>query len=258
MLGWCYPPLWQTNIFKVEQYQVLMSISWAWYGEQDEDGQPIVYNVKLNDFKLRYETDKLDDYEVTKKLHDILSEADIVVGHNSRRFDNKMANTFFLKHKLGPASPYKTVDTLSDARGYFKFASNSLDNIAKQVGTSGKSDIKVGQLWYDCLINADKKAWQLMKEYNNQDIVETYKRYEEQRPYIKNPPNMGVYLQQQGVCAHCGKSGTLQSRGESPRVGGYVMQYWCNPKRGGCRGWNYDRLVMNKTAIEDRPDIVSG
>lgn len=257
-LGWFYPPLYKTNVFRVEQHQILMSISWAWYGEVDKKGKPIVHNAKLNDYKTRYKADKLDDYELTKKLHEILNQAEIVVGHNSRRFDNKMANTFFMKHGLGPTSPYKTVDTLSDAKGYFRYTSNKLDEISKQRGSQGKTAIRVGDLWYDCLVNGNPKSWKLMQEYNDQDIVETYNRYEEQRPYIRNHPNMGVYLQQQGVCAHCGKSGTLQSRGESPRVNGMVRQYWCNPKHGGCKGWNYEKIhPEERTPMEDRPDMVS-
>ena len=258
-LGWFYPPLYKTNVFRVEQHQILMSISWAWFGETDKKGKPIVHNAKLDDFKTRYKKDKLDDYDLTKKLHELLSQAEIVVGHNSRRFDNKMANTFFMKHNLGPASPYKTVDTFSDAHGYFRYTSNKLDEISKQRGSQGKTEIRVGQLWYDCLINGNKKAWKLMQEYNDQDIVETYSRYEEQRPYIRNHPNMGVYLQKQGVCAHCGVPGTLQSRGESPRVNGMVRQYWCNPKHGGCKGWNYEKIAPEeRTPVEDRPDFVSG
>lgn len=258
-LGWFYPPTWKTRILEIELYQVLMSISWAWVGDVDKKGKLRVHNAKLPDYKLRYKADPFDDYEITKKLHELLSEAEIVIGHNSRKFDDKMANMYFAKHKLGPVSPYKTVDTFSGAKGSFRFASNRLDDIAKELGFAGKTDVRVGDLWYDCLMKQDKKSWKLMGLYNDQDIRATADLYDIERPFIKNHPNMGVYLQQQGVCAHCGKSGTLQSRGESPRVNGMVRQWWCNPKHGGCKGWNYEKLAAEeRTPMEDRPDMVSG
>jgi hypothetical protein len=257
ILGWSYPPLYETRILKTEKNQCLMSISWAWLGENDKKGKLKVYNVKLNDFPARFKNDHFDDYDLTKKLHEILSEAQIVIAHNGRRFDNKMANTFFVKHKLGPTSPYKTVDTLTNARGIFKFASNSLDNICKELGLAGKTDIKVNELWYDCLINGDKKAWKLMQEYNDQDINALHAIYLMELPYITNHPNMGVLQQQQGVCSNCGKSGTFQSRGTETRVNGMVRRFWCNPSKGGCTHWNNERIVEEKLLKEDRPDIVS-
>ena len=256
-LGWFYPPTWKTRILRMEQYQVLMSISWAWYGDVDKNGEPRVHNVKLNDFKLRYKANPMDDYEITKKLHELLSEADIVIGHNSRKFDDKMANMYFAKHKLGPASPFKTVDTYSGAHGSFRFSSNRLDDIAKELGFKGKTDVRVGDLWYECLMEQNKKSWKLMQLYNDQDIRATYSLYEIERPYIKNHPNMGVYLQEQGICPRCSKPGALQSRGEAPRVNGMVRQWWCNPKYGGCKGWSYERLVEDRVPIEDRPNLVS-
>lgn len=257
-LGWFYPPVWKTRILEVEKYQTLMSISWAWYGDVDKDGNPIVHNVKLPDFKVRYRNDPTDDVELAKKLHELLSEADIVIGHNSRKFDDKMANMYFAKHRLGPPAPYKTVDTYSSANGTFRFLSNRLDDLAQELGFEGKTDVRVGDLWYDCFVRHDKESWKLMQEYNDQDVRATYSLYEIERPYIKNHPNMGVYMQETGVCPHCGKSNALQSRGVGHRVTGDVNQYWCNPKKGGCKGWSYDRIVENKLDIEDRPDLVNG
>lgn len=257
-LGWFYPPTYKTNILEIEQYQTLMSFSWCWYGDLDKDGKPKIHSAALPDYKLRYKADPTDDSELVKLLHEVLDKAQIVIGHNSRKFDDKMANMYFVKHGLGPVSPYKTVDTLSSARGSFRFASNRLDDISKELGMKGKTDIRIGQLWYDCFVKQDKRSWKLLKDYNDQDVVALYNLYEKERPFIRNHPNLSVYLQEQGVCTKCGKSGTLQSRGEGYRVTGVVRQYWCNTKHGGCGGWTYDRIVEDKVAPEDRPDMVNG
>lgn len=156
--GYFYPPFYKTNILKMDMDQVLMSISWGWVGEYDKEGNRIIHNAKLNDFAARYKKDKYDDYDVAKALHRILNEADIVIGFNNRRFDDKMANTYFVKHKLGPVSPFKTIDLFAVSKGYFKNPSNGLDNVAHKLGYGGKTEIKVGQLWYDCLENRNPES----------------------------------------------------------------------------------------------------
>lgn len=270
-LGFFYPPFYKTHILKMEQPQILMSISWGWVGEyettksgrikKDKDGNkvPKIYNAKLNDFAARYKKDKLDDYDLTKILHRIQNEADVVIGFNNRRFDDKMANYYYIKHNLPPVRPFKTVDLFSVAKGYFKNPANGLDFISKQMGYEGKTEVKVGQLWYDCLINGDVKSWDLMKEYNNGDIIATLQVYEKYLPFIRNAPNAGLYSGKQGVCAKCGKPGTLQSRGTKQRVSGPVRWYWCNLAKGGCGGWSSQRLVDPEDRIEpeDRHDIVN-
>lgn len=255
LLSYSYPPMWRTNTFNIVHNQILMSFSYKWL---DEDK---VHHVQLPDFKVRYKNDKYDDYDVTLALHKVLDEASVVVGHNIRGFDIKMANTYFIKHRLGAPSPYKTVDTLAQARRIFKYPSNRLDEVSKYHGLEGKTDIKVGQLWYPCLVEGDKTSWKLMKEYNNQDVVMTEQIYLDQRGFDRSHPNMGIVLNQQGVCSHCGASSAIfQSRGTETRVGGLVRRYWCNPKKGGCGGWNYPRYIEeeDRVAKEDRPDFVAG
>ena len=255
MVSYSYPPMWQTNTFNVIQYQVLMSFSYKWLGESK------VHHVQLPDFKARYKADKYDDKDITIALHKVFDEANVIVGHNIRGFDIKMANTFFVKHGLGAPSPYKTVDTLVQARRIFKYPSNRLDEISKYQGRKGKTEVKVGQLWYPCLVDKDMASWKLMREYNNQDVVETENTYLIQRGFDRSHPNLGVILNKQGVCAHCGHDSTsFQSRGIENRVSGPVRRYWCNPSKGGCGGWNYPRYIEPEERLvkEDRPDFVAG
>jgi len=254
LLAYSYPPMWQANTFNIVHNQILMSFSYKWLDENK------VHHVQLPDFKTRYKADKHDDKDVAIALHKILDEAAIVVGHNIRGFDIKMANTYFIKHKLGAPSPYKTVDTLAQARRIFKYPSNRLDEISKYHGYTGKSDIKVGALWYDCLEKKDSKSWKLLKEYNDQDVIITEQTYIDQRGFDRTHPNMGIILNKQGVCAHCGtSSAAFQSRGTELRINGPIRRYWCNPAKGGCGGWNNVRYVEDedRVAKEDRPDFVS-
>ena len=254
ILGYAYPPLYKTNIFNTVHPQILMSFSYKWL---DEDK---IHHVQLPDFPLNYKNDRYDDSEIAAALHKVFDEAGIVIGHNLRGFDAKMANTYFIKHNLGAPSPYKTVDTLAQARRIFKYPSNRLDEIGKFHGIGGKSDVTVGALWFKCLVEGDLDSWKLLKVYNDQDVALTEDIYLSQRGYDRSHPNMGVVLGKQGICAHCAhSSSSFQSRGIENRVNGPVRRYWCNPSKGGCGGWNYFRYVEDEDRLmkEDRPDFVA-
>ena len=200
-MGFFYPPLYQTNILKVEKYQVLMSFSCATF-----DGSKLskIKHVQLSDFAARFKKDRWDDTDVTKALYRELEKADAVLAHNGKSFDNKMANTFFIKAGLDPLPEFKTVDTLKAARTHFRFASNKLDEIAKELGIEGKTAVTVGALWHDYMITPNwKKAGKLLKAYNNQDIQALFDIYMKLRPFIKNHPNVAIYGDKHS-CPVCG------------------------------------------------------
>lgn len=212
-LGWTYA-LWDTRVIRVEQHPRIMSVSWRWYGRKE------TWHLNMN------------DKDMLKTLWVLFDEADVVVAHNANRFDNKVAMAAFIKANMGPPSPYKTVDTLRVAKSVAKFNDNSLDGLCNMFGIGRKSTIKHSDLWHDCL-QGDKKAWSMMKKYNNQDVDLLYQLYEKLRPYITNHPNLGDLTQTDGVCPKCGSS-HLEKRGFNMSRAGKKQRYQCQ----NCGGWS--------------------
>lgn len=201
-LGWFHPPLYQTNILKVERYSTLLSFSWAF-----SDGKTLgkIHHLQLSDFPARFKNDRWDDTDLTIALHRTLGKAYNVMAHNGDNFDNKVANTYFLKHGLDPLPEYKTVDTLKSARRHFKFASNKLGEIGKELGIGTKTEVGVNDVWYPYMMAGDKeskKAGKLLKDYNNQDVQLLYDVYMKFRPFIKNHPNLAVVADRE-ACPKC-------------------------------------------------------
>lgn len=121
----------------------------------------------------RYASPLEDDGMLMMAIHHLLSEADIVVGHNLDKFDMKKLNTRFLKHGLGPVGFIKQFDTLKVAKRFFAITSNKLDFVAKFLGHSGKLSSRKFQgqeLWNACLEN-NLEAWEEMEAYNQQDVL---------------------------------------------------------------------------------------
>src|SRR3990167_5335301 len=73
--------------------------SWMWEGESK------VKAVSVLDDPKRYDKDPYDDYHVVKALHEVLSQADVIIGHNSDNFDKKWLDTRILFHGLEPLPP---------------------------------------------------------------------------------------------------------------------------------------------------------
>ena len=114
---------WQQDVIQHVNEWYIICFSYKWEGEKTTKV------VSLDDFDL-YETESENDFHVVHKLWELLSEADIVIGHNSDAFDIKKANARFVFHNFGPPSHYQTVDTLKIARRHFKFNSNRLGHLS--------------------------------------------------------------------------------------------------------------------------------
>jgi hypothetical protein len=120
----------------------------------------------------RLSKDITDDKYLVEGLHNLLSKADILVGHNIDKFDIKKFNARAVKHGLPPLSPKKTYDTLKIARRYFAFSSNSLDYIANflelKERKSGHAKFPGDCLW-EGLEAGNLEAWDECQLYNLQD-----------------------------------------------------------------------------------------
>ena len=193
--------LYEVNSAKLVEERHLLSFSYKWLGEKKAH----VYS--LPDFK-GYSKDKKNDEKLVKKLHEVLNEADIVIGHNSNSFDNKLANTFFLRHKLPPPKPFKTVDTLRCAKSIGNFNSNSLNNLSEELGLGKKVATGGIDLWFGCM-SGNMSDWKLMTKYNKMDVMLLEKLYLRLRPYMTNHPLLDT---DSCTCKVCG-SEDVEQRG---------------------------------------------
>lgn len=209
-----YGNKWEFKVVKTIRHQELMSFAYKWLGEKK------VTFVSRHDFA----TYK----EFVQSMWDLLDEADITIAHNGNRFDNKMANRFFVKEGFGPVSPYKSIDTLQVARGTFKFQSNSLRDLLEFFGLAGKESITYADLEDDFMSdNPSARTKRLMKKYNIRDVTGLEELYLIFRPYIKNHPNLGDFTQLDGVCPVC-LSPDVTPYGSAARRNGRVIAYRCN------------------------------
>jgi uncharacterized protein YprB with RNaseH-like and TPR domain len=144
-----------------------------------EDWFVLSYAAKFRDddrfFYLdqRYATPIEDDFQLLCGIHHLISECDILVGHNSMRFDTRKLNARFIKHGLAPLNHYTQIDTLKIARKHFAFTSNKLADLAKfldcDIHKSTHAKFPGFSMWDECL-KGNMEAFEEMQSYNQTDV----------------------------------------------------------------------------------------
>lgn len=185
--------------------------------------------------------------EMIRQAHRLLSEADIVVGFNSDRFDLTKFNWEFEQARLGRPRPYKTVDLLKVARSQFGAgpASKKLDYLVQQLGLGHKTHHQGMPLWVACM-NGDEAAWRKMRTYNMQDVRITERLYHRWLEWIPNHPNMQLILGDDKCCPTCGGR-RLKRDGEALTALTAYAMYRCQRCHARIRTNYIRRRVTHRT-----------
>lgn len=215
--------LWNQNISPNQVQATGYTMCWAakWYGKRK------IY------FDSVYQS---SEEEMLHGIWDLLSEADAVIHYNGTKFDIPTLNKDFIKHGLAPPTPYKQIDLLKTVRSQFRFHSNKLDEVLKQLGMQGKVRHTGMELWIQCMAQ-DPKAWRLMERYNKRDVGIMEGLYEKLLPWMKHHPNMGLYVDtDRPVCPKCGSEEMIK-QGTKKTTTQVYQQYQCK----SCGSWMRDR-----------------
>lgn len=191
-----------------------------------EVGEVICYGAKwLGNKKVHFQSAHHDGKEaMLRGIHELIDEADFVVGWNSKSFDMKHLKREWLLMGLNPPSPWKDIDLMLTVRKEFKFASNKLDFVSQQLEVGAKVQHEGFQLWIDCMAG-DEAAWRKMKRYQIQDVNLLEPLYYKLLPWIANHPNVNLYDGTDG-CPSC-TSTNFQRRGTSKTQTGEYARYQC-------------------------------
>lgn len=232
-----FGPMWEADLVSIIKHAELLCFAYK------ELGSKRSYVYSQRDFKTQR--------ELIQRLWDMANDSAVLIAHNGKSFDVKMMNTFFIANGFPPPSPYKVIDTKLVAKRYFRFPSNSLDELANFFGLEGKMETGGKKLWIKCRQKnqdgtvAHPDAWNKMERYNRQDIIVLEEVYLKMHEWIENHPDKAIYVPGD-LCPRCNGS-NITKRGLRPRVEGRVQEYCCN----GCA----KRLWTD--VLEKWPQLVS-
>ena len=177
----------------------IISICWK------ELQKPTIYSATILDDKQAFEKDVNNDLVVVKKIREVFEDADIIIGHNSKKYDTKRLNTRLIYWGLEPLpSGIQQVDTLQEIKKVASFSSNRLDYLGKFLLGDGKMETSRG-LWLRVL-KGDSKAVKEMTQYCKHDVQLLEDLYLKILPYMKGHPHVGAMEggDKNYTCPKCG------------------------------------------------------
>jgi hypothetical protein len=210
--------LWQQNVSVNQMVSSTEVICFGarWYGQK----------------KVQFSSIHHDGKEaMLKAIHELIDQADAVVGWNSASFDIKHLNREFVENGLLPPSPHKDIDLMRVAKQRFKFPSNKLDYVAQKLEVGAKVKHSGFELWVKCMAG-DEVAWREMKKYQIQDVNLLVELYEKLLPWIKNHPNRALIDGRPEACVNCGGN-SINARGMEVTGAGVYRKYQCQ----SCGKW---------------------
>ena len=192
-----------------------------------------------------------------RRVHTLMSQADIIVGHNLDNADVPWLKGDFYVPRIGhplrpehtPLPPFKTVDTLKVLRREFKSGVpfKSLAAVNQILGLPGKTD-HYDREAMERAVNGSVEDRERETDYCAGDVIATQWLYDWQRPHIKNHPALFVDGKDKlTVCNRCG--------GETDDVARrYVANVLTYSMRKCVRCGGYTRLSIEP----ERMSIVRG
>lgn len=224
--------LWQQNvsISQIIKPTEVLCFGARWYGSK----------------KVIFKSVHHDGKEVMlQALHELMDEADVLVGWNSRRFDHKHIRREFITAGMMPPAPTADLDLMEVVKNNFNFPSNKLDYVSQILGVGSKVKHEGFELWTKCLAG-DGRAWRMMRKYQIQDVDLLVDLYEKLLPWMGNKhPNRSV---DDGIdcCTVCGST-KLQARGFLTTQAGKYQRYQCQD----CGKWMKAKSAINSSNIRN-------
>lgn len=148
-----------------------------------------------------------------KRIHRIMSQADIMVGHNIDNADVPwLKGDLHIEAGLPPLPPFKTVDTLKVLRREFKSGApfKSLDAFCQIVGLQAKTDHYDRDAMERAVTEKSTEDRDRLVSYCAGDVIATQGLLDYLRPHIKNHP--ALFVDGEGAmntCNRCGSTDTL-------------------------------------------------
>ena len=179
-----------------------------------------------------------DDSELLQELWSLLDEADIVIGQNSKKFDEKKVNARFILNGMKPPSHYRSIDTMQIAKRHFGFTSNKLeymtDKLCKKYKKLTHGRFAGYELWKQCLVG-NPAAWDEMRDYNINDVLSLEELYHILRPYFRGNLNLNVYTNTDDFMCVCGND-TFTHNGYHYTNASKFDRFKCNNCGASVRG----------------------
>ena len=159
----------------------VITVSWKWLG--DDTVEHLVWDKNHSDEKLM------------KDFLKVYNKADMVIGYNNDRFDNRWINARAMKYNLDVNVYAKSYDIMKEEKRVFRVPSYSMAYMSKYsnvVLKQGHEGIHMWNMIQTGTPEEQEEYLQKMVDYNIGDIAATEELYVRMRKYFGHKVNFGV------------------------------------------------------------------
>lgn len=193
--------------------------AWVWWsGKQFVSGDSLIDEPKIitiaykwlgeDDITVLTWDEKLSDKQLLEKFLKVYNSADMVIGQNNDRFDNRWVNARAMKYGLDVNTFVRSFDIMRETKRLFRLPSYSMKYITNYLGIQTKLEHEGIKMWEKIQTGTpeeQKEYLQKMVEYNRQDIVATEDMYLTLRKYMGHKTHFGVLNgEERFTCPNCG------------------------------------------------------
>ena len=214
----------------------IISISWKWYGDDQ---------VHAAHWDLSTQCDK----EMMKEFLDHYNTADVVVGINNDKFDNRFINMRAAKHKLPVNTFVRSIDIQKQCKRLFRLPSYSLKYLGAFFDIPMQKQSHEGiTMWRKIQYGSMKERIEYIKKminYNVGDIMATEGLFMRLMPQLNLHSHMGVaYGNERYSCPLCGETEEIELVKTTHTLAG-TIQHVMECKKDGVKYKINNREYLN-------------
>jgi hypothetical protein len=185
--------------------------------------------------------------EMLRRTWEAYDQADVLYGHNVAGFDTKNLNAEWLTMGLNPPSPFKTLDTLKEARKTFGFESNTLASLTDRLGIATKTDKYNVEMARNACAGS-KPDQRRLKAYNVGDIHASEQFVDRLRGWIpSHPHNVVGTIDDRPTCNQCWGDNLTRNGTRLAQLITYTL-WRCSDCGANVQGSRHSRAAITRGA----------
>jgi uncharacterized protein YprB with RNaseH-like and TPR domain len=204
-------------------------------------GEDETHVISIADFK-KHKKDPTNDHLVVKAAAKVLSDADMWITWNGKRFDVPFITTRLLFHGEKPLPRVPHLDGLQISRKHLRMHSNRLDAVSVFFNLQRKTPLN-GPEWIRAAAG-HKPSIEYIIEHCRQDVVVLEEVYNILRPLAALHPNVAQMAGKTFACPVCG-SKKVQKRGLHRNRVCARQRYQCTK----CGAWSSGGPIIESTTL---------
>ena len=204
-------------VYDIETSRALFKGWWTgkrYVGYQDMVAEPKVISIaykwlgKDEVYTLKWDMETHCDKEMIREFMEVFNSADVLIGQNNDRFDNRWVVGRAIKYGFRVNNFVRSFDIMKQMKKVARIPSYSMGFMTKWKGVELKQSHEGIHMWdmiEDGTPEQQAEYMEKMLEYNRGDIKSTEEMYHAFKPYFGSVTHVGVLLgRQRYTCPSCG------------------------------------------------------